>query len=102
MKNTTAILSVIFTATAAFIITSVVISCKQDNKHTGSYINGPELLKRVRAEVLENNTVTYCILNDSEIEIYHPNDTVWLNLNTHTIDDTSDNTMMCVLKQTNN
>jgi hypothetical protein len=61
------------------------------------YNQGFGLIKNVRAKVLENGTVTYCTLDDRKKEIYHPNDTVWLNLATHQIDDTSSNTMQVVL-----
>lgn len=53
--------------------------------------------KQVRAVVLENNTVTYCNIPSNLSNLFKENDTVWLNLDTHQIDDTCDSAMKAVL-----
>jgi len=47
-----------------------------------------------RAKVLENGTISYVISDNPVLQLY---DTVWVNLDTRTIDDTSNNTMKSVL-----
>lgn len=51
-----------------------------------------------RAEVLENNTITYVNMTYNERQVYYPKDSVWVDLATHRINDTADNTMRCVLR----
>lgn len=74
----------------------VMVSCNDET----NYDQGPGLVKRVRAKVLENGMITYCFIDsqDAEKEIYVPGDTVWLNMQTHMIDDTTENTMKVVLE----
>jgi len=52
-----------------------------------------------RAVILENNTISYCKVPERLKDVYYSNDSVWLNLATHTIDDTSANTMRAVLQR---
>jgi hypothetical protein len=51
----------------------------------------------VRAKVVENNTITYCVLTPTERKAVRSGDTVWLDLGSHRINDTADNTMRAVL-----
>jgi len=78
----------------AFFITFIFTSCNDE----GMYSNDPSLIIHVRAIVLENNTISYCTLDSREKEIYHPGDTVWLDMSTHRINDTSTHTMKVILK----
>lgn len=50
-----------------------------------------------RATVLENNTITQVAVSRLQADLYTTYDTVWVNLDTHTIDDSSDSAMQCVL-----
>lgn len=49
--------------------------------------------KTKRVVVLENNTISFVHVPIGLDSIYRINDTVWVNLITHRIDDTDDNTM---------
>lgn len=49
------------------------------------------------ATVLENGTVTHVDMNLAEFMLHIDYDTVWVDLSTHTINDTSDAAMKCVL-----
>jgi hypothetical protein len=51
----------------------------------------------VRARILENRTIVIAKLTHLQAEHYRATDTVWLNLATYMIDDTSDYTMKAVL-----
>jgi hypothetical protein len=51
----------------------------------------------MRARVLENNTITYCYLDSTQQLVYIPRDSVWLDMVTHRINDTSNTTMKVVL-----
>lgn len=55
----------------------------------------PFITKRV--VILENNTVSYVHVPRGLDSVYRNNDTVWVNLETHRIDDTCNTTMMGVL-----
>lgn len=50
-----------------------------------------------RVLVLENNTVSYVHVPRGLDSVYRNNDTIWVNLETHKIDDTCNTTMMGVL-----
>ena len=50
-----------------------------------------------RARILENRTIVIAKLTHLQAEHYRATDTVWLNLATYMIDDTSDYTMKAVL-----
>jgi hypothetical protein len=58
----------------------------------------PPLYKTKRVVVLENNTVSFVRIPTGLDTVYRNNDTVWVNMETHKIDDTSSTTMMCVIK----
>lgn len=75
---------------------ALLTSCGQDTQIAS---NG-DILKPVirRAVVLENNTLTYVSIRPSLDTVYKAGDTVWVNLDTHRIDDTDSTTMMAVLK----
>ena len=51
----------------------------------------------LRAKVLESNTITYVRLPVDKFDIYRDKDTVWVNLQNHTIDDTCTTAMQCVI-----
>lgn len=52
-----------------------------------------------RVIVLENNTVTHLNLMQRQWNITKVNDTVWVDLNTHTINDTCNTAMKCVVDE---
>ena len=56
---------------------------------------GQELL--IRSRVLENNTMTFVKMTYEEALLFRPLDTVWVNLETHKVDDTCRSAMKCVL-----
>lgn len=51
----------------------------------------------VAVRILENGTITHCELTSVQRGILKNIDTVWLNLETHQIDDTCSTTMKAVL-----
>lgn len=51
----------------------------------------------VRARVAENNTITIIQLTDDQRNILWIGDTVWIDLRTHTINDTSNTAMKAVI-----
>jgi hypothetical protein len=57
----------------------------------------PFITKRV--VVLENNTVSFIHVPKGLDSVYRYEDTVWVNLLTHRIDDSDSLTMMCVIKK---
>jgi hypothetical protein len=54
--------------------------------------------KTKRVVILENNTISFVRIPSSLDSVYKVNDTVWVNLVTHKIDDTCNTTMMAVIK----
>ena len=54
--------------------------------------------KTRRIIVLESNTVSFVHVPTTLDSIYKDNDTVWVNLVTHRINDLDSNTMMSVIK----
>lgn len=50
-----------------------------------------------RGKVLENGTIVAVYLSEVQRFIYRKGDTVWIDLSTHTIDDTLSTAMKCVL-----
>ncbi len=54
--------------------------------------------KTKRVIILESNTVSFVHIPTTMDSIYRTNDTVWVNLVTHRIDDLDSNTMMSVIK----
>ena len=69
-----------------------IVSC-QDYVITPSL---PFITKRVM--VLETNTISFVHVPIGLDSIYRNEDTVWVNLVTHRIDDLDSNTMMSVIK----
>ena len=53
--------------------------------------------KTKRVVVLENNTISFVHVPIGLDSIYRINDTVWVNLITHRIDDTDNNTMKALI-----
>lgn len=51
----------------------------------------------IRVRILENNTVTHVDIPSSEEKLYKPNDTIWINLSTHKIDDIDTSAMKAVI-----
>ena len=64
-----------------------IVSCQE----------GEPPFKVRRVLVLENNTVSYVHVPRGLDSVYRNNDTIWVNLETHKIDDTCNTTMMGVL-----
>lgn len=58
----------------------------------------PPPYKTKRVVVLENNTVSFVRIPIGLDSVYRISDTVWVNMETHRIDDTCSTTMMCVIK----
>ena len=54
--------------------------------------------KTKRVVVLESNTVSFVHIPNNLDSVYRVDDTVWVNLVTHRIDDLDTNTMMSVIK----
>lgn len=54
--------------------------------------------KTKRVVVLETNTVSFVHIPKALDSVYRIDDTVWVNLVTHKIDDLDTNTMMSVIK----
>ena len=57
--------------------------------------------KTKRVKVLENNTISYIHVPSGLDSVYKYNDTVWVNMETHRIDDVDTTTMMCVIDSPN-
>lgn len=67
-----------------------IVSCQHpDSKPT---------FKTKRVIVLENNTVSFVNIPNHLDSVYRDNDTVWVNMITHRIDDSDSSTMMAVIK----
>lgn len=69
-----------------------IVSCQET---TSSYVSP---LKTKRVMILETNTISFVFIPTALDSIYRDNDTVWVNLETHRIDDLDSNTMMSVIK----
>ena len=54
--------------------------------------------KTKRVIVLETNTISFVHIPNHLDSIYRDNDTVWVNLVTHRIDDLDTNTMLSIIK----
>jgi len=65
-----------------------IVSCQ--DKRVAPY-------KTKRVVVLENNTISFVHIPIGLDSIYRVNDTVWVNLITHRIDDTDNNTMKALI-----
>lgn len=52
----------------------------------------------VRARVLENSTMSYVDLTFKQKLLFQSGDTIWLNLDTHLVDDTAQFTMKAELE----
>lgn len=51
-----------------------------------------------RATVAENGSITMVHMNDEQYAVYKSDDSVWVNLRTHQIDDVNDSAMLCILE----
>lgn len=81
-----------------------MFSCEVPEGRQKRYYNNDStfsLDNMARAVILENNTVTYCLLDGAYKYTIMPGDTVWLDLKTHLINDTSNTTMRAVLYKSN-
>jgi ribosomal protein S8E len=81
----------------------VIVSC---NSKSGQKLKEKELITvaekpadtiYTRARILENRTIVIAKLTRLQAQYYRAADTVWLNLATYMIDDTSDYTMKAVI-----
>jgi hypothetical protein len=59
-------------------------------------------IKRLKVLMLEGNTISYINLPTHLSDIYNVNDTVWVDMEHHCIDDTGRYTMKCVIIPTTN
>lgn len=60
--------------------------------------NDPIPYSQRKVTVLENGSVSFINARTySEHGLYAVGDTVWVNLSTHSVDDISDSTMLCVI-----
>lgn len=86
-----------------FVVTFVLLGLTSCTSASGKkqsvkeYSNSTVLPSLVRIKVLENHTISYVELTTTQQMVYRPLDTVWVNLSTHAIDDTSNYTMAAVL-----
>jgi len=74
------------------IIISIIValsSCNTESKPA---------FKTKRVVILENNTISFVHIPNTLDSIYRNEDTVWVNLLTHRIDDSDSLTMMAVIK----
>lgn len=71
------------------LLTSCGASTPQNGPHHTPY--------HWRAQVMENNTIVVVKMTLDERAIYKPGDSVWVDLATHRVNDTLDNTMLCRL-----
>jgi hypothetical protein len=68
-----------------------IASCQETTSHVSP-------LKTKRVMILETNTISFVFVPTALDSIYRNEDTVWVNLETHRIDDLDSNTMMSVIK----
>lgn len=85
------LIKVIIMVTFGVIMTMVVLSSCSNTPTVPTYTTQ-------RILVLENNTVSYVNIPKGLDSVFTYNDTVWVNMLTHRIDDTDSFTMKCVLK----
>ena len=74
---------------------AIAFSIASCNETTTSHISP---LKTKRVMILETNTISFVFVPTMLDSIYRIDDTVWVNLETHRIDDLDSNTMMSVIK----
>ena len=67
-----------------------IVSCTDDSTQT--------TFRTRRIVVLENNSVSFINIPSHLDSVYRTNDTVWVNLFTHRIDDLDSSAMMSVIK----
>lgn len=53
---------------------------------------------RIKVRILESNTVTLLKVDEQEFNSLERRDSVWVNLDTHVIDDTCNTAMKCVVE----
>ena len=68
-----------------------IASCEETTYHVSP-------LKTKRVMILETNTISFVFVPSVLDSIYRIDDTVWVNLETHRIDDLDSKTMMSVIK----
>lgn len=94
MKQFTLELLIIIVVLIAVLASSCANTSKGEIRDKYGDIQRPTVW---RARVLENRTITYVNIPADMRDIYRPCDTVWVNLTTHMIDDTAENTMQCTI-----
>lgn len=98
MKTLSTLKLVIIYTLLVFGLALLISSCGATNPPTNVTAPTEDVLLYIwRAKVLENGTITRVEMTRDERIGYQPNDTVWVNLRTHRVDDASDSTMACVL-----
>lgn len=73
---------------------AMLASCSNDK---GQPLTSEQLQYHWRAQVMENNTITPVYMTMGERLLYEAGDSVWVDLRTHRVNDTSENTMLCRL-----
>lgn len=86
----------IITLIGAMIAIAIML-LNQSCKSSASSGNRPMFIT-YKIKVLENNTTSHVRIPTHLSNIYSYSDTVWVDLATHTINDTLDNTMQCVIQ----
>ena len=71
-----------------------IVSCD----HPSSKSSYKSNYKRKRIIALEHNTVSFVIIPNNLDSVYRDNDTVWVNMTTHRIDDLDSSTTRSVIK----
>lgn len=83
----------------SFLIGSLLlVSCSESGKRVPKK-EGIVTVFVAKATVLENNTKTLVYLNKNEFSMMNVNDTVWVDLDTHNIDDTCRTAMKVVVDE---
>ncbi len=65
--------------------------------HDRRFRKSGTVYKTVRIKVLENSTISYVRLDTTQLKVLHDQDTIWVNLATHLMDDTCNTTMGSVV-----
>jgi len=85
-----------------FILLFVLITLRACESRSGHRKRIPPIVQMsstvpTRVKIIENGTISYVNLTPEEEKVYRPADTVWVNLETHKVDDTCSTTMKGVI-----
>jgi hypothetical protein len=89
--------------TIAIVLLLMAVACIGCKSNTGATTETYDALSNipnemVRVRVLENNTITYVHIPQNVQEVLLPSDTIWVNLEKHTLDDTDTSAMKAVIE----